>query len=148
MSLRTRLVLAFVTLTTAAAVAVGAWSYAATVERLYAEIDRSLADIAAIVAGPGPDARPRGIRSESRTTSVRRPRTCSSTQVIDGTGSPVSSEPGLAIPIDDSDRALAAGADRTASDARDIALSDARFRLLTVAAGPGPRRGPGGAQPG
>jgi hypothetical protein len=48
MSLRTRLVLAFVLLTSLATAAVGAWSYLATVDRLYAEIDRSLDDIAAI----------------------------------------------------------------------------------------------------
>jgi hypothetical protein len=66
-SLRTRLVLAFVTLTTLATMAVGAWTYLATVDRLYAEIDRSLDDIAAIAidrgatgqpddAGPGEDS--------------------------------------------------------------------------------------------
>ena len=135
MSLRTRLVLAFVTLTTAAAVAVGAWSYAATVDRLYAEIDRSLADIAAFAQDLGSRS-PSGEVPGAQDTDGPPGGTTFSSQVIDGAGTPVRSEPGLVIPVDDLDRALAAGTDRAARAARDLALPEGHYRLLTVAAGP------------
>lgn len=137
MSLRTRLVLAFVTLTTAAAVAVGAWSYAATVERLYAEIDRSLADIATFAQDLGSRS-PTGDVPGGPDAAGPPGGTTFSSQVIDGAGTPVRSEPGLVIPVDDLDRALAAGTDRAASVARDLALPDGHYRLLTVALDPGP----------
>jgi two-component system, OmpR family, sensor histidine kinase MprB len=136
-SLRTRLVLAFVALTTAATVAVGAWSYAATVDRLYAEIDRSLADIAAIAQDLGPRS-PSGDLDQGSGGSGPPGENVFFSQVIDGTGSPVRSEAGLVLPVDALDSALAAGADRTAQASRDLALTEGRYRLLTVALDPGP----------
>ncbi len=134
MSLRTRLVLAFVTLTTLATIAVGAWSYVATVDRLYAEIDRSLDDIAAIVidrgvADPPGDAGPGGDAGGPPAGGTF------TTQVIGGDGTVVRSEAGVTIPVADVDVAVASGADRTARDYRDLTLDGGRYRLLTAALG-------------
>jgi two-component system sensor histidine kinase MprB len=137
MSLRTRLVVAFVTLTTLATIAVGAWSYLATMDRLYAEMDRSLGDIAAIVVDQaaggmpddgGPGGEPGGPPAGGTFT----------TQVIDGDGTVVRSEAGVAIPVVEMDVAVASGADRTAREYRDLTLDAGRYRLLTAAlASPG-----------
>lgn len=132
MSLRTRLVLAFVTLTTLATIAVGAWSYLATMDRLYAEMDRSLDDIAAIVVDQaaggvpedgGPGGEPGGPPAGGTFT----------TQMIDGDGTVVRSEPGVAIPVGEADVAIASGADRTAREYRDLTIDAGRYRLLTAA---------------
>ena len=137
MSLRTRLVLAFVTLTTLATIAVGAWTYLATVDRLYAEIDRSLDDIAAIAIDRGAgglpgDAGPGGETGEPPAGGTF------TTQVIGGDGTVVRSEAGVAIPVTEVDLAVASGADRTARDYRDVTLDAGHYRLLTAAlAAPG-----------
>ena len=136
MSLRTRLVLAFVVLTTVATVAVGAWSYAATVDRLYAEIDRSLADIAAIAQDRG-----RGHRTatwtRARAAPGHRARTCSSRRSSTAPGAAVRSEAGLVIPVEDADRADRDGRRPDGHAARDVVLDEGRYRLLTVALDPG-----------
>jgi len=132
MSLRTRLVLAFVTLTTLATIAVGAWSYLATVDRLTAEIDRSLDDIAAVaidrgVAGQPGGAGPGGAGGSSPATGTF------TTQVIGGDGTVVRSEAGVTIPVTDVDVAVASGADRAARDYRDLTLDAGHYRRLTAA---------------
>ena len=124
MSLRTRLVLAFVLLTTLAAIVVGVWSYIATVDRLVAEIDRSLADMASIVRDRGPGGEgPDGPSGGSVFT----------VQILDGTGAVSTAEPGPAIPVTDEDRAVATGADRSALTYRDTVIEGERYRLLTAA---------------
>ena len=133
MSLRTRLVLAFVTLTTLATIAVGAWTYLATIDRLYAEIDRSLDDIAAIAI----DRRCRRPAGRCAAPAARRadrlPGGTFTTQVIGGDGTVVRSEAGVAIPVAEVDVAVASGADRAARDYRDVTLDAGRYRLLTAA---------------
>lgn len=120
MSLRLRLALAFVALTTAATVAVGAWACATTMDQLYADIDRSLNDIAAISRDAG--TRPGDVVSPRQDVDADGPPGASTfwTQVLDGSGVAVRSEAVLSIPIEAPDLALAAGADRTASAARDV----------------------------
>ena len=130
MSLRTRLVLAFVTMTTLATVTVGAWSYVATVDRLTAEIDRSLSDIAAIAIDHGTGGQPGGAVGDAGGQPAGGTFT---TQVIDGTGTVVQSEAGLAIPVEAADRAIARGADRGAQVYRDLTLDGGHYRLLTAA---------------
>jgi two-component system, OmpR family, sensor histidine kinase MprB len=132
MSLRTRLVVAFVTLTTLATIAVGAWSYLATMDRLKGEMDRSLDDIAAIViergaAGVQGDGGPGGGTGGPPAAATFR------TQVIDGTGTVVRSEAGLAIPVADVDIAVAGGSDRSARAYRDVTIDGGRYRLLAAA---------------
>jgi two-component system, OmpR family, sensor histidine kinase MprB len=131
-SLRTRLVLSFVALTTLATIAVGAWSYVATVDRLFAEIDRSLDDIAAIAIDRGTGDQPgdAGIGGE---TGGPPPSGTFTTQVIDGAGAVVRSEPGVAIPVAAVDTSIAGGTDRAARTYRDVTLDGGRYRLLTAA---------------
>jgi two-component system sensor histidine kinase MprB len=118
------MVLAFVLLTTFAAIVVGVWSYIATVDRLVAEVDRSLADIASFAHDRGPgDEGPAGPAGGSVFT----------TQILDGTGAVTTAEPGPAIPVTDEDRAIATGADRGARSYRDVVIEDERYRLLTAA---------------
>jgi two-component system sensor histidine kinase MprB len=132
MSLRARLVLAFVTLTTLATIAVGAWTYLATIDRLYAEIDRSLDDIAAIAIDRGTGGLP-GDAGPGGETGRPPAGDTFTTQVIGGDGTVVRSEAGVAIPVADVDVAVASGADRTARDYRDVTLDAGRYRLLTAA---------------
>ena len=132
MSLRTRLVLAFVTLTTLATIAVGAWSYLATIDRLYAEMDRSLDDIAAIAMDRGAGGLP-GDAGPGGETGEPPARGTFTTQVIGGDGTVVRSEAGVAIPVAEVDVAVASGADRTARDYRDVTLDAGHYRLLTAA---------------
>src|SRR5262245_32474642 len=61
MSLRVKLVLSLVLLSAAATIAIGVWSYAATADRLHAEIDRSLESAAhELTEGRGPYGPPHG----------------------------------------------------------------------------------------
>jgi two-component system, OmpR family, sensor histidine kinase MprB len=132
MSLRTRLVLAFVSLTTLATVAVGAWSYLATMDRLYAETDRSLDDIAAVVIARGAG----GLSGEAEPgAEVGGPPALGifTTQVIGGDGTVVQSEAGVAIPVAAVDIAVASGTDRAARAYRDVTLDGGQYRLLTAA---------------
>jgi two-component system sensor histidine kinase MprB len=62
-SLRVKLVLSLVLLSATATIAIGAWSYAATKDQLYAEIDRSL-DAAVRELGEGPPFGGHGPRPE------------------------------------------------------------------------------------
>jgi two-component system sensor histidine kinase MprB len=134
MSLRTRLVLAFVLLTSLATAAVGAWSYLATVDRLYAEIDRSLDDIAAIAIELGTDIVGQGDAPGEAPGSGAPPTgSVFTTQVLDGSGEVVATESGLAIPVTDEDVAIAAGEDRTAQLFRDVDIGGQVYRLLTEA---------------
>jgi len=132
MSLRARLVIAFVTLTTATTIAVGAWSYLATVDRLYAEIDRSLDDIAAIATDRGAGGVPGGAGPGGETGGPPDGGTFA-TQVLDGDGTVVGPKAGVALPVDEIDRAIAGGTDRAAQAYRDVALAEGRYRLLTAA---------------
>jgi two-component system, OmpR family, sensor histidine kinase MprB len=132
MSLRTRLVVAFVTLTTLATIAVGAWTYLATIDRLYAEMDRSLDDIAAIAIDRGAGGLPDDAEPGGGTGGPPAGGTFT-TQVLGGDGTVVRSEAGVAIPVAETDVAVASGADRGARDYRDVTLDAGRYRLLTAA---------------
>ena len=132
MSLRTRLVVAFVTLTTLATIAMGAWSYLATMDRLYGEMDRSLDDIAAIVVDQAAGGIPSDGGPGGELGGPPGGGTFT-TQVIDGDGTVVRSEAGVAIPVGEADLAVASGADRTSREYRDVTLDAGGYRLLTAA---------------
>jgi two-component system sensor histidine kinase MprB len=134
MSLRVKLVLALVLVSTTATVAIGVWSYTATASRLYEEVDRSLTDAGReapqrlersgfdLGDGPSPGRRPppwRPLVDESLTV-----------QVIDADGGViVSSGPGL--PVDDEDRAVAAGTSREVRG--DVTVDGEPYRAVTFA---------------
>ncbi len=135
MSLRTRLVVSFVSLTTIATIAVGAWSYLATAEGLTSEIDRSLGDIAALVIAQGPSDQPAITGPDAGGPTGGGTFT---TQVIDGTGAVVRAEPGIVIPVDATDAAIAGGVDRGDRAYRDVTIDGGHLRLLTAALGTTP----------
>jgi two-component system, OmpR family, sensor histidine kinase MprB len=132
MSLRTRLVLAFVLLTTLATLAVGAGSYVATVDRLVAEIDRSLADIARILTDQGLDGDGPGGQGPADPGGPPGADVFV-TQVLDVTGAATASDAGPALPVEQADRAIATGTDRAATLHRDVVVDGVRYRLLTAA---------------
>jgi len=149
-TLRAKLVLALVLLSATATFTVGAWSYAATSERLNAEVDESLVAAARAAIpdrntgrrGPAnrPGAifeRPDGDESGLRIRGFEQVRV----QLIDRSGEPVVFAAGAdeALPVDDTDRGLATQAP-TAGEAASgdprlgaLLLRQARFRHATVA---------------
>ncbi len=132
MSLRLKLVLALVALTTAATVAIGVFSYRTTQQQLLGEVDASLADTVTSYARPGGPSRPPGgdsdrdrFRSEGDTL----------VQLLSSDGTVVAYR-GESIPVSDDDREIAAAQNaRTAY--RDDTIDEESYRILTVGAGGG-----------
>ncbi len=134
MSLRVKLVLALVLLSAASTIAIGAWSYAATANRLYDEIDRSLTE----ASREAPQRLERGgvdvdgdDRLPSRFTPPGRPLVEENVvvQVIDTQGDVVVSASGVELPVSDDDRAVAAGVEREVR--KDVTVDGVPYRAVT-----------------
>jgi two-component system sensor histidine kinase MprB len=132
MSLRVKLALALVLLTTAATLAIGTWSYVGTSDRLHAEIDRSLQDGSVTVDHAGPDQD--HDKSPGLATGVGREQVLLQTLTPDGDIAMKSS--GIALPVDDADRAVAAaitGQGSAPSTLRDVSIEGQPYRMFTMA---------------
>ena len=147
MSLRLKIVAALVLLAACATAAVGVSSYVSTRHELNEVVDRSLQDAAANQGqlllrffgrapgsgGPGrggfdPDSDGDGI------PNVAPPRVFDSVlaQIIGADGAIVRSPQSGALPIDDSDLAVASGATTGISQPRDVTIDGEAFRMLTI----------------
>ena len=132
MSLRVRLALALVLLTTAATLAIGSWSYVGTSARLYQEIDRSLQDASTNTGGRDPD---HDLHGPGLVTSAGGEQVLLQVVAPDGTVQAAST--GVALPIEDADKALAAAAVSRVSTRRDVSIDGQPYRMLTTSLGNG-----------
>ena len=130
MSLRLKIIAAFVVLGFGATAAIGLASYRSTNHELRKSIDRSLADVAARLERfptiePGsPGGRPQ--RDSDR--DLERVLV----QVIDSNGVVVQAPRSGELPIDDADIVVAAGVGPRAELRRDVVVEDERYRMFTV----------------
>lgn len=133
MSLRVKLVVALVLVSTTATVAIGVWSYLATADRLYDEVDRSLTDAGREapqrLERSGFDLRGQE-RPPGRFPPPGRPLVDENVavQVIDADGDVIVSS-GLDLPVDTEDRAVAAGTSREMR--RDVTVDGEPYRAVT-----------------
>jgi two-component system, OmpR family, sensor histidine kinase MprB len=138
-SLRVKIVIALVLLACFATIAIGAASYVSTSRELHGQIDQSLADAA---NGMLHETRPGGpsvfVVPLDQTQSTR-PRNLEQVlvQAIDGTGNITASPPSGALPVDDSDRAMAQNDDQGAASWREVSIDGEPFRMVTIAGGGG-----------
>jgi two-component system sensor histidine kinase MprB len=131
--LRTKLAVALVVTSAAAATAIGWFAYASAANELTAEIDHSLRDIAAVASSldrGGPDRRGPPHEPSSTAGAV------SLVQRLAPDGSVLSSPDGVVVPVSATDRAIAAGS-TPGGVYRDAVIGGTRYRVLTVAADPG-----------
>ena len=134
MSLRVKLALALVLLTTAATATIGAWSYIGTSDRLFAEIDRSLQAGAAAgqqdqAPGPTDGDHPAGA------TPVAPREEQVMVQTVAPNGHVVAASTGVTLPVDDLDRAIASDSvSSNPGDARrrDVNINGSPYRILTT----------------
>jgi two-component system, OmpR family, sensor histidine kinase MprB len=131
MSLRLKLVLALVALSSAATVAIGLFSYRTTEAQLKGQVDQSLVD-ASRRLGDRPGERdgfgpPDGGGFRSAGDVV--------VQLVAADGTEVSYR-GVALPVDDADRSIAA-AQESVSAFRDAQVGDDPYRILTTGYGAG-----------
>ena len=135
MSLRLKLVLALVALSTAATAAIGLFTYRTTAHQLEEQVDRSLLDatnglaqrperLPPRIQGDDPDDR-RGFRSETDVV----------VQLLGPDGEPVASDGG-SLPVEDIDVTVA-GSERALDVRRDVTVDDDRYRMLTTGYGNG-----------
>ncbi len=131
-SLRTKITLLFVLVATVGTMVTGALSYLATASRLDAEVNASLASVAAEAARDshntersGPDGSPVGLNPFDllRTEQVVA-------QTIDASGAVTSPPSGFALPVTAVDRQVAGG--QLTSAQRSEVIDDIPFRVLTV----------------
>ncbi len=139
MSLRLKLVLALVALSSAATLTIGLLAYDTAQRQLEEQVDRSLTDAtrrlperAARPERPDPDG-------DGDDTTVPGPRFRGEgdvvVQLIDAEGQTLAVS-GVELPVDDVDLRVA-GADETLRAARDVEVGDDRYRVLTVGYGGG-----------
>lgn len=139
MSLRLKLVLALVSLTAAATVAIGVLSYVGISNRLGDEIDRSLDDAAGDVIGPAGEGRRvapdnDGDDLERHETGERPPSFEQIlVQYLDLAGGVVTGPSNLDIPVTEADRLVATG-DLTEAR-RDVSIDGTSYRVLTAPLG-------------
>ncbi|GAB3147108.1 HAMP domain-containing sensor histidine kinase [Amycolatopsis stemonae] len=138
MNLRSKLAIAFAGVGAAAAILVGVLSYQAASERINAELDRSLLTTSAEVAAGAtqvlaPSPVTRGPDDDDHDEA--QPMVAQSL-AADGTVRPIGGRP-VRLPVDDEDRALAAGG--TLGPHRYWNYTSGRddYRAITVALGPG-----------
>ena len=142
MSLRLKIVLALVLLATCATAAVGVSSYVSTRHELNEVVDRSLREAAASPAqllrffgrGPGAFPGPGNPVDTDRDGDTAPPRVFDSVlaQIITKDGGILRSPQSGALPVDDSDLAVAGGSFTGASQPRDVTIEGEAFRMLTV----------------
>jgi two-component system sensor histidine kinase MprB len=130
MSLRVKLVLSIVLLTTAATLAIGLFSYVGTADRLLTEVDRSLQTGAEASEHGG-----RGLEDQvlgpfnGGSDDLIRGYGQGPIQTIDTNGNVRSTSIGVLLPVDDLDRVVAAG--HELSVRRTIAIDGVDYRMLT-----------------
>lgn len=142
MSLRIKIVLALVALSTMATIAIGAYTYVDTSKRLYAEVDGSLDDSLHIPVerlsgksidgddGPGGGGRRGGPGGD-------REYVTSAVQVIDGSGTITQSPGSVDFPVGPAEQAVAATAATAAVTRRDVVIDDQAYRMATASIGGG-----------
>ena len=133
MSLRLKLVLALVALSTAATAAIGLFSYRTTEQQLEEQIDRSLVEATRRLA-ERPEPPPVGIDERDDRRGLRG-ETDVVVQLLGPDGDTISYQ-GDALPVDDVDLQIAR-ADRALSINRDVTVGDDRYRMLTAGTGDG-----------
>lgn len=132
MSLRLKLVVSLVALTTLATAAIGLFSYRATADRLDEQVDRSLdAAAARLLDRPG-RLPPREALDDRRLVRGAGDVTV---QVVGPRGAVVAGQ-GEPLPVEAVDRQLASS-DRPTRVRRDVTAGDESFRMLTVGLGEG-----------
>lgn len=135
MSLRLKLVLALVALSSAATLAIGVFSYRATARQLDEQVDRSLVEATERLADR--PVRPRPIRPGADPDDAPESDFRGEGDVVvqyllaDGT---TSSYSGVELPVDDVDLRIAGG-DRRVEVTRDVTVGDEPYRMLTVGVG-------------
>ena len=137
MSLRLKLVLALVALSTAATAAIGLFSYRTTEQQLEEQVDRSL---------DGGDPAPGGTARAATSCGDRRARRTRRSPELPGRDrrGGAAARPrgrhgrlrGHPLPVDDIDVQIA-GAERALSITRDVTVGDDRYRMLTAGYGNG-----------
>ncbi len=127
MTLRAKMVLSLVALSTAATLAIGSFSYRTTAEQMSDQIDRSLEVTAANLASPR-TRRARGGLETARRELISDSDTMF--QVLDRRGEPVAVA-GSDLPVDVVDRAIA-GADEPQQVTRDVVVDGQPARMLTI----------------
>ena len=136
MSLRVKLVLALVLLSTGAVLAIGSISYAATANRLDAEIQRSLTDAARNLDDRNHPAQP----GPSLDRDSDHPPQTQSGQVVSqrltATGAVLASPNGVVLPVDELDQKVAASAAGTSVE-HTVSLDGEPYQVLTVSTSPG-----------
>jgi two-component system sensor histidine kinase MprB len=132
-SLRLKLVLALVALSTAATAAIGLFSYRTTEQQLEEQIDRSLVEATRRLA-ERPEPPPVGIDERDDRRGLRG-ETDVVVQLLGPDGDTISYQ-GDALPVDDVDLQIAR-ADRALSITRDVTVGDDRYRMLTAGTGDG-----------
>jgi two-component system sensor histidine kinase MprB len=131
-SLRLKLVVSLVALTTLATAAIGLFSYRATADRLDEQVDRSLdAAAARLLDRPG-RLPPREALDDRRLVRGAGDVTV---QVVGPRGAVVAGQ-GEPLPVEEVDRQLASS-DRPTRVRRDVTAGDESFRMLTVGLGEG-----------
>lgn len=134
MSLRLKLILALVTLASAATIAIGVSSYASTGDRLTAEVDRSLTEAAGLLARLG--RRPAFDPGQGG-EFFQRPRSFEQIllQLVDGDGKVLASPIGLQFPVTDVERQLAAAPQPRSEGPGTAEIAGERYRILTLSLG-------------
>lgn len=140
MSLRLKLVLALVALSTAATAAIGLFSYRTTAHQLEAQVDQSLVT-ATQRLGERPERTPPGAvgpGDESDESDERRGFRGETDVVVQllGADGQTSSYAGESLPVDDIDVRIA-NAERALNVTRDVKVGDSRYRMLTAGYGNG-----------
>jgi two-component system sensor histidine kinase MprB len=136
-SLRLKLVLALVALSTAATAAIGLFSYRTTEQQLQEQVDRSLIDATRRLAERPERLPPAGFDEGDEPDDRRnfRGETDVVVQLLGPEGDAVAYE-GTPLPVDPIDVQIA-GAERALSTTRDVTVDDDRYRMLTAGYGNG-----------
>lgn len=146
MSLRVKLAFAMVALAAIATIAVGTVSYVTTGHTLRREVDASLnAAAQRLFTGPGgidappattgDTAPPERVGDGDRDDEGRyRSFTQILVQIIDRDGGVLRAPASGALPVSDTDRAVAAGTARRGAARQDVTIDDEPYRMLTVEA--------------
>ncbi len=133
MSLRLKLVLALVALSTAATATIGLFSYRTTAHQLEDQLDRSLVDSTRRLSErPAPQPRP-GFDEDDDDHSAFRGEADTVVQLLSPTGEPLSYD-GSSLPVDDIDVRIA-GSDRPLSVTRKVEIDGEHYRMLTAGYG-------------
>jgi len=131
MSLRVKLVLALVLLTSMAAISIGVWTYAATSHLLNDQIDRSLDDSALVAGGrPGHDQGFGPHTDGDDVAAASRVSDQNVTQFLAADGDRMTGSSAIVLPVDELDQAVARG--DLGSVRRTVSVDGVDYRQLTT----------------